>query len=69
MSWRECLIVGVQYKQWDLGIGFSPIDSKLFGKQVVWEMDSPLTLEQILELASHLVSLFSVIFFYIEWLN
>ena len=28
-----------------------------------------LSLQQILELASHLASLFSVIFFYIEWSN
>ena len=42
MGWRALLIVGVQYKQWDLGIFFSPIDFKFFGKQAVWEMDSPL---------------------------
>ena len=32
---------GMQYKQWDPGIVFSPIDFKLFGKQAVWDMDSP----------------------------
>ena len=42
MGWRALLIVGVQCKQWDPGIVFSPIDFKLFGKQAVWEMDSPL---------------------------
>ena len=42
MGWRALLIVGVQCKQWDPEIVFSPIDSKFFGKQVVWEMDSPL---------------------------
>ena len=42
MGWRALLIVGVQYKQWDTGIVFSPIDIKFFGKQIVWEMDSPL---------------------------
>ena len=42
MSWRALLIVGVQCKQWDPGIVFSPIDSKFFGKQEVWEMDSTL---------------------------
>ena len=42
MGWRELLIVGVQYKQRDPGIVFSPIDFKLFGKQELWEMDSPL---------------------------
>ena len=42
MGWRALLIVGVQYKQWDSGIVFSPIDFNFFGKQVVWDMDSPL---------------------------
>ena len=42
MGWRALLIVGVQCKQWDPGIVFSPIDFKLFRKQVVWYMDSPL---------------------------
>ena len=42
MGWRALLIVGVQYKQWDLGIVFSPIDFKIIGKQSVWEIDSPL---------------------------
>ena len=42
MGWRALLIIGVQCKQWDLGIVFSPIDFKLFGKQTVWEMDSTL---------------------------
>ena len=41
MGWRALLIVGVQCKQWDLGIVFSPIDFKFFGKQAVWDMDSP----------------------------
>ena len=42
MGWITLLIVGVQCKQWDPGIVFSPIDFKLFGKQEVCEMDSPL---------------------------
>ena len=42
MGWRSLLIVEVQYKQWDPGIVFSPIDFKFFGKQTVWEIDSPL---------------------------
>ena len=42
MGWRALLIIGVQCKKWDPGIVFSPIDFKLFGKQAVWEMDSPL---------------------------
>ena len=42
MGWIALLIVGVQYKQWDPGIVFSPIDFIFFGKQVVWEMDSQL---------------------------
>ena len=42
MGWRALLIVGVQYKQWDPGIVFSPIEFKFFGEQAVWEMDSPL---------------------------
>ena len=33
MDWRELLIVGVQYKQWDPGIGFSPVDFNFFGKK------------------------------------
>ena len=41
MGWRALLIVGVQCKQWDPGIVLSPIDFKLFGKQGVWEMNSP----------------------------
>ena len=41
MGWRALLIVGVQWKQWDPMIVFSPIDFKLFGKQELWEMDSP----------------------------
>ena len=40
MSWRELLIVGVQCKKWDPRIVFSPIDSKLFRKQAIWDMDS-----------------------------
>ena len=35
MGWRELLNVGVQYKQWDPGIVFSPIDFKKF-----WETRS-----------------------------
>ena len=42
MGWRAPLIVGVQCKQWDPRIVFSPIDFKLFGKQAVSERDSPL---------------------------
>ena len=42
MGWRALLIVGVQYKQWDPGIVFRPIDFNFFGKQAVWEMDSPI---------------------------
>ena len=42
MGWRALLLIGVQCKQWDPGIVFSPIDFKFFGKQIVWEMDSPL---------------------------
>ena len=42
MGWRALLIIGVHDKQWDLGIVFSPIDFKCFGKQAVWDMDSPL---------------------------
>ena len=42
MGWRALLIVGVQYKQWDLGIVFSPIDFIYLGKQEVWEMEYPL---------------------------
>ena len=41
MDWRALLIVGVQCKQWDPGIVFNPLDFKFFGKQSVWEMDSP----------------------------
>ena len=39
MGWRALLIVGVQYKQWDHGIAFSPIDFIFFGKHAVWGMD------------------------------
>ena len=42
MGWRALLIFGVQYKQWDPRIIFSPIDFIFLGKQEVWEMDSPL---------------------------
>ena len=42
MGWRALLIVGVKYKKWDPGIVFSHIDFNFFGKQAVWEMDSPL---------------------------
>ena len=41
MGWRALLIVGVQCKKWDPRIVFSLIDFKFFGKQAVWEMDSP----------------------------
>ena len=44
MGSRALLIIGVQCKQWDPGIVFSPIDFKLFGKQTVWEMDYPLNM-------------------------
>ena len=43
MGWRALLIVGVQYKQWDPWIVFSPIDFIFWGKQVVWEMGYPLS--------------------------
>ena len=33
MGWRELLIVGVQYKQWDPGIVFSPIDFNFRGSK------------------------------------
>ena len=33
MGWRALLMVGVQRKQWDFGIVFTPIDFKFFGKQ------------------------------------
>ena len=36
MGWRALLIVGVQYKQWDPGIVFSPIDFIFLGKQAVY---------------------------------
>ena len=42
MGWRALLIVGVQSKQWDPGIFFSPIDFTFFGKQAVWDIDFPL---------------------------
>ena len=42
MGWRALLTGGVQYKQWDPGIVFSPIDFNFLGKQAVGEMDSPL---------------------------
>ena len=35
MGWRALLIVGVQYKQWDPRIVFSPIDFNFF-----WETSS-----------------------------
>ena len=41
MGWRALLIIAVQCKQCDPGTIFSPIDFKFFGKQAVWEMDSP----------------------------
>ena len=50
MGWRALLIVGVQCKQWDPTIVFSPIDFKLFGKQEVWEMDSPLNKVMLIRL-------------------
>ena len=42
MGWRALLIIEVQYKQWDPGIVFSPIDFRFLGKQELWEMNSPL---------------------------
>ena len=42
IGWIALLIVGVQYKQWDPGIVFSPIDFEFFGKKEIWEMDSKL---------------------------
>ena len=33
MAWRELLIVGVQYKEWDPRIVISPIDFNSFQKQ------------------------------------
>ena len=35
MGWRALLIFGVQYKQWDPRIVFSPIDFNFLGKQPV----------------------------------
>ena len=35
MGWKALLIVGVQYKQWDPGIVFRPIDFNFF-----WETSS-----------------------------
>ena len=42
MGWRSLLIVGMQCTQRDPRIVFSPIDFKLFWKQEVWKMESPL---------------------------
>ena len=42
MGWRALFIVGVQCKQWDPGIVFSPMDFNFFGKQAVRGMDLPL---------------------------
>ena len=53
MGWRALLIVGVQCKQWDPGIVFSPIDFKLFGKQVVWEMDSQINKVMLITIVHH----------------
>ena len=53
MGWTTLLIVGVQYKQRDLGIVFSPIDFNFFGKQAVWEMDSPLNKFILIRLFQH----------------
>ena len=33
MSWIALLIVGVQYKQWELGIDYSPIEFIFLGKK------------------------------------
>ena len=46
-------MVGVQYKQWDPGIVFTPIDLKIFGKQAVWEMDSPLNKVILIRVVQH----------------
>ena len=53
MGWRSLLIIGVQCKQWDPGIVFCPIDFKLFGKQAVWEMDSPLNKVMLIRVVQH----------------
>ena len=53
MCWRALLIVGVQYKKWDRWIVFSPIDFKFFGKQEVWEMDSPLNKVILIRVSRH----------------
>ena len=53
MGWREVLIVGLQYKQWDPGIVFSPIDFIFLEKQVVWEMDSPLNKFNLIIVVKH----------------
>ena len=50
MGWRALLIIGVQCKQWDPGIVFSPIDFKFFGKKSVWEMYSPLNKVMLIRL-------------------
>ena len=53
MGWRALLIVGVQYKQWDHGIVFSPIDFNSFGKKEVWQMDSPVNKVILIILMQH----------------
>ena len=53
MGWRELLIVGVQYKQWDPGTIFSPIDFNFFKKQAVWETDSPLNKLILIRVVQH----------------
>ena len=54
MGWRTLLIVGVQYRQWDPWIVFSPIDFNVFGKQEVLEMDSPLNKVILIRVVSYL---------------
>ena len=54
MGWKAFLVVGVQYKQWDPRIVFSPIDFNFFGKQEVLEMDSPLNKVILIRVVSYL---------------
>ena len=53
MGWRALLTVGVQYKQRDPRIVFSPIDFKFFEKQAVSKMDSPLNKVILIKLVQH----------------
>ena len=53
MGWKALLIVGVQYKQWDPRIVFSPIDFKFFGKQEVWEMDYQINKVILIRVVKH----------------